>query len=1007
MKKFIAIFLILALFVTPAFSFECEYENPEITLFDLSAALKGNVFVQTIENVFKGYADEKGNIITVLFASVSGDTSKITEVGYEIDGKFYKLAEEKFAHFLNNKMFGIGYLDPNGILPEFYTAVPYVISNGKVIKGESREMDRNSELTGGYPKWSERENVYTLQGTEWRFYPEDNYISHQNPPDFSWPYVEKASCYDLIISKNRDFDEIYASAFALLKNYYNFGYTFDKDVYYYKVRFHSEGNASEWSEIRKFSIASDAVDFPVDDIDTLLSKIPESHPRIAVNPKTESFMKTQAKTSGHIEEINQRVLEYLKTGKVQEEPATAEEFFDAGNNANSQLTDSAIIYYLLENEEAGAYAKKALLSICEWNIYGTSSYVAHDLKFRDMVQSMAFTYSYIRDLLNDAEREKVLSVIKERALILETPTEGIMDAISHLKFSPYMSHGGSAVESLLEVALCTYGDLPEAERWLRDYLPLYINYFPNWGREDGGWSQGTGYGQYTLTKENLRFTLMINDMVNMYNKPFFRNYYKNLIYTVGFKSGGGALFGDQSDGLYNSTWSLAASNIARTIGSRYASWFYENRGTGRTGAYSRFYMDYLRMPSSLGVANLPESHYFKDVGLVAMLSELENESRTATYFKSSSYGSHNHSHADQNTFTISKNGKNLAIDSGYYDAYGSNHYNNYYELTYAHNGITYDNGKGQTGYAMCANGNIEGYLNSDELTLAIGNAKNAYNFVYNLATKGYIEKQIFDKMKRYFIYVKPGNYVVIDDIAFSNEKTGTLEWWLNSFDFSSLNEEIGKAVIDNGTDALDVKMHYPDNMTLNHYEGFVAPDGTAIPLSGSYADLLQSDRINFRTAEVNSSKIIATMQLRESDESESDVISLETDEYIKLLFEDGTEVFVNKTDSEFEAEGYLTDAAVLVIKNGKIMIADGTFLDKDDRNLVDSDKTVSVYLGYNEIDLFANEPASISLAGYYSEIYRDELNNYHTGYPRDGITWEKTNNGVKFNIEKGGYKATF
>ena len=169
----------------------------------------------------------------------------------------------------------------------------------------------------------------------------------------------------------------------------------------------------------------------------------------------------------------------------------------------------------------------------------------------------------------------------------------------------------------------------------------------------------------------------------------------------------------------------------------------------------------------------------------------------------------------------------------------------------------------------------------------------------------------------------------------------------------------------------------------------------------------QSDRIRFSTSAVNSSKIVSTMQLRGSSEIESEVESEETDEYIKLKFSDETTVYVNKTDSEFEAEGYITDAAVLVIKNEKIMMADGCFLDKDDANLVDSDKKVSVYLGDNEIDLYCCEPASISVKGYYSEIYRDECNNYRTGYPRDGITWEKTENGVVFNIEKGEYKATF
>ena len=47
------------------------------------------------------------------------------------------------------------------------------------------------------------------EGLEMRYRPFDNYISMQNPPDFSWPYEAGVTGYDLIVCRDaglRDVD---------------------------------------------------------------------------------------------------------------------------------------------------------------------------------------------------------------------------------------------------------------------------------------------------------------------------------------------------------------------------------------------------------------------------------------------------------------------------------------------------------------------------------------------------------------------------------------------------------------------------------------------------------------------------------------------------------------------------------------------------------------------------------------------------------------------------------
>ena len=41
-----------------------------------------------------------------------------------------------------------------------------------------------------------------------RFRPFDNYHTFQNPPDFSWPWVENAESYDLIVCRDRELKDI-------------------------------------------------------------------------------------------------------------------------------------------------------------------------------------------------------------------------------------------------------------------------------------------------------------------------------------------------------------------------------------------------------------------------------------------------------------------------------------------------------------------------------------------------------------------------------------------------------------------------------------------------------------------------------------------------------------------------------------------------------------------------------------------------------------------------------
>ena len=145
------------------------------------------------------------------------------------------------------------------------------------------------------------------------------------------------------------------------------------------------------------------------------------------------------------------------------------------------------------------------------------------------------------------------------------------------------------------------------------------------------------------------------------------------------------------------------------------------------------------------------------------------------------------------------------------------------------------------------------------------------------------------------------------------------------------------------------------------------------------------------------------MQIRGSAETPETVAKEEGEGYLKLTFSDGTVVYVNLTEGDLDVDGILTDAIAVTVKNGAFMMADGSYIDIDGENIISADKRISAYVSESKLSFFANEDTNVSVDGHYSDTYRDENGNYHTGYIRDGFSWSKTDNGVLLKMVKGAY----
>ena len=139
-----------------------------------------------------------------------------------------------------------------------------------------------------------------------------------------------------------------------------------------------------------------------------------------------------------------------------------------------------------------------------------------------------------------------------------------------------------------------------------------------------------------------------------------------------------------------------------------------------------------------------------------MHSSLTDRLRTSVYFKSSPFGSVNHSHADQNSFVMYSKGKVLAMDSGSYDYYNSPHWRGWYKQTRAHNAITFDGGVGQgvgpTGLGeRSSSGQLTKFMQYPLFDITSADAVPAYRGALTQA-------------QRTLVFIRPSTLVTVDQL---------------------------------------------------------------------------------------------------------------------------------------------------------------------------------------------------------------------------------------------------
>lgn len=450
-----------------------------------------------------------------------------------------------------------------------------------------------------------------------------------------------------------------------------------------------------------------------------------------------------------------------------------------------------------------------------------TSYKNQDQINRQVAFTLAMTYDWFFSELDEGQKLSFLQNIDVRLVGLRGDAVG-MDAWL------LDSHGWGNSSFAATIAALVGSNDPQtqtgtvvpSDRWLSSLLPGYFAAISPWGGEDGGFGNGMGYLANALDSMIPLWDMLKNATgVNLYKTAWARNAGKLLAYMTP-PGATEVLFGDQGgEGVPKDVATGWATRTqvpeAKWLAQAYLA---EEYDAGRSAIAKSDHMlsatpapdmiaQEFKLNASLQFENSPrlmvrDRYWNRSTGWVALYNgiRLPAIERTAVYFKSSPFGSFNHSHADQNSFVLYHRGEAMAVDSGVFDGYGAAypHFVQWYTQTKAHNAITYD---GVDEYGGL--GQFVDVLRKDEvsniyyLNFSSGAIKSApdsganqdFEFVVGDALPAYKNQDANFKIAlRGLIYHRPSNTILLLDRLFV-DPAASRYWEWNLHTPSQLTED--------------------------------------------------------------------------------------------------------------------------------------------------------------------------------------------------------------------------
>ena len=405
---------------------------------------------------------------------------------------------------------------------------------------------------------------------------------------------------------------------------------------------------------------------------------------------------------------------------------------------------------LTGDSQVTAWAKEMALEACCWDTEGGSAMRRGDIGAHHLLRGLNWCYDACRDTMSVQDEQRLRDVIVQRA-------EQFHGRLNPFRGSAANNHAWLQAFGLAESGIVLAGEHDAAGMWSELVRQLYVCRFLSCLGQQGENNEGISYWGY-----GLGFIIGYADMmqavcdIDLYKHPWLRQTARFPMYCA--PPGAWAVSFADTGKPNHSVRGPAQTRWVRELALRtddpYALWYAGEREPVRGLAP--------KPPTDL----TPSIHY-GHIGWVIFNTSLVDGGQAATVALHSGRYFAGHQHPDQNSFVIHAYGEKLAIDGGYYDWWGSPHFDAYSMTTLAHNTLLVG-GQGQAVRQPGADGRITTYFDSPSYGYTVGDASAPEIYEGRLS-----------RFDRRVLFIKPG-FVVVHDLAASTAGAARYDWMLHA-----------------------------------------------------------------------------------------------------------------------------------------------------------------------------------------------------------------------------------
>ena len=642
--------------------------------------------------------------------------------------------------------------------------------------------------------------------------PQDGENVGINPPGFAWAPERGSVAFDLEVASTPNFTGARARRFSRLPlNLHALDEPLTPGKWYWRYRCHVEaagaaagspGRAESgrtgltpWSVTRGFTVEAGAPKVPIPSVAVLKERLRGARPRLYARPESLGELRRRRETDARRWSALQATIEGKLAHPLMPEPLPYptgqwdvdiwRDYMNQSRTMSSAVDHLGFGYLMTGERRWGGRLREWLCHLASWDPEGTSSYKYNDEVGMPALFVLARGYDCGHDVLTDEERAKVRLALTRRA----QEVYRMFRQKNPYEVRPYDNHATRTINFLGQAALSLLGEEEQADEWLDYVLKVYSAFYPPWGGDDGGYSQGPTYLSAYLNFM-LQFLQILENAtgIDLHQKAFFRNVGYFILYADPFFAQM-TPFGDGTTGKPSRSTQLDMRRLAQKFREPAFQWWADQLALSRSTVETapEGLLEFLWHDESLAgrrPTDLPRSRCFFSVGEAAMHSDPTDAGNDAyLLFRSSPFGAWSHGYADQNSFYIHAFGKALAISSGYYPWYGSPHHLQWTWQTKAHNSVLVD-GEGQVAGTRASRGKVEEFVTAEHFDYCRGDAVEAYG--------GRLTRFL-----RHVLYVReaggPGWFVIADDLeaapgARQPDAGATFQWLLHALNRMTVAE---------------------------------------------------------------------------------------------------------------------------------------------------------------------------------------------------------------------------